>query len=147
MLLLAKLALGLTGTAVVAGAYTFHDGVVRVDVDEEREGGSHVHVWAPAAIAPIALHFVPDSHLEHALEQAGPFLPTLRVLAKELKKYPDANFVDVRDHEDHVRVSIHNGKVIVDVDERGGKVHVACPLAAIEDVAGELESRSPEPTI
>ena len=49
MLLLAKLALGMTGTIVLAGVYTFHDGVMRVDVDD-RGQGHHVHVWAPAAV-------------------------------------------------------------------------------------------------
>jgi hypothetical protein len=149
MLLLAKLALGMTATVAVAGVYTFHDGVVRVDVDEFRDGGTHVHVWAPAVIAPVALHVVPIRHLEDAGEKIGQFLPTIRVLVKELKNYPDAEFVDVRDHEDHVRVAVHNGKVIVDVNERDEKVHVSCPLAAIEDAAGVLAERSSrgEPTI
>jgi hypothetical protein len=149
MLLLAKLALGMTATVAVAGVYTFHDGIVRVDVDEFRAGGSHVHVWAPAAIAPMALHFVPLNHIEDATEKIGPMMPTIRVLIKELKKYPDAEFVDVRDHRDHVRVAVHNGKVIVDVNGPGETVHVACPLAAIEDAAGVLASRNSglEPTI
>jgi hypothetical protein len=149
MLLLAKLGLGMTATVAVAGAYTFHDGIVRVDVDEFRAGGSHVHVWAPAAIAPMALHFVPLNHIDQASEKIGPLMPTIRVLLKELKKYPDAQFVDVRDGKDHVRVAVHNGKVIVDVNEPGDKVHVVCPLAAIEDAADVLASRNPglEPTI
>ena len=54
MLFLAKAALGLGGTIVLAGAYTFHEGVIRVDVDESREGGSHVHMWVPAAAVPMA---------------------------------------------------------------------------------------------
>lgn len=149
MLLLAKFALGMTATVAVAGVYTFRDGIVRVDVDEFREGGQHVHVWAPAAIAPMALHLVPLHHLEDAGDKIGPLMPTIRVLVKELKKFPDAEFVDVRDHEDHVRVAVHGGKVIVDVNERGDKVHVSCPLAAIEDAAGVLAERSSglEPTI
>ena len=44
MMLLAKAALGLGGTIVLAGAYTFHKGVIRVDVDEFRTGSSHVHI-------------------------------------------------------------------------------------------------------
>jgi hypothetical protein len=142
MLLLAKVALGMTATVAVAGVYTFHDGIVRVDVDEFRSGGKHVHVWAPAVVAPMALHFVPLNHIEDASQKIGPLMPTLRVLIKELKKYPDAEFVNVQDHRDHVRVAVHNGKVLVDVDGSGEKVHVACPLAAIEDAAGVLASRS-----
>src|SRR5689334_5391642 len=87
-MLLAKLALGLCGTVALAGVYTFHEGVMRVD--EDHYGGRHVHVWVPAAIVPMALHVVPGRHLERALEHAGPWLPTLRALTKELKKYPEA---------------------------------------------------------
>ena len=51
-MLLAKLALGFCGTIFVAGAYTFHEGVMRVDADNP--GGPHIHVWVPAAIVPRA---------------------------------------------------------------------------------------------
>jgi hypothetical protein len=143
MVLLAKLAFGLTGTLAMATVYTFRDGVVRVDVNEQREGGANVHVWAPAAVVPMVLHLVPERHLDQGIEHLKEWEPTLRVLTKELKKYPDAEFVDVREHNDHVRVSVHQGKVIVDVNNPGTHVHVACPLAMIDDVTSELASRSP----
>ena len=140
-MLLAKLALGFGGTLVLAGAYTFHDGVMRVD--EDHVNGKHVHVWIPAAVVPLALHVVPKANMQHAAEQAAPWLPTLRALTKELKKYPEAEFVDVRGSEEHVRVRTHNGKLTIDVDEPGDKVHVACPLALMEDVSDELEANAP----
>jgi hypothetical protein len=74
MILLAKAALGLTGTLFVAGAYTFHEGVIRIDVDEHREGGSHVHMWVPAAAVPMAMHLVPREHLRNAVEHSREFL-------------------------------------------------------------------------
>jgi len=36
-----------------------------------------------------------------------------------------------------------SGKLLIDVSEPGEDVHVACPLAMIEDVASELEAKSP----
>src|SRR6266404_4337599 len=84
-MLLAKIALGFFGTAAVAGAYTFHEGIMRVD--EDHIDGRHVHVWVPAAIVPMAMHVVPSRHLKRAVAQAGPWLPTVRALSKELKKY------------------------------------------------------------
>jgi hypothetical protein len=142
-MLLANLALGVVGTVVLAGAYTFHDGVMRVD--EEHQGGGHVHVWVPAAIVPMAMHVIPRYHLEHAAEQARPWLPTLRALTKELEKYPNAEFVDVRDgnENDHVHIRTSNGKLLIDVDEADEHVHVACPLAMMRDVANELEANTP----
>ena len=140
-MVLAKLALGFCGTVAVAGAYTFHEGVMRVD--EDHSGGRHVHVWFPAAIVPLALHVVPSRHLEHAAAQAGAWLPTLRALTKELKKYPQAELVEVEDANHHVRIRTHQGKLLIDVTQPGETVHVACPLAMMEDVARQLEDRSP----
>jgi hypothetical protein len=143
MVLLAKAALGLGGTLVLAGAYTMREGVIRIDVDEHRSGGSHVHMWVPAAAVPMAMHFVPDKPLQHACEHAREALPILHTLVKELKKYPDSEFVEVDDHNQHVRVRTHDGKLQIDVDAPGQKVHVLCPLSTIEDVTAQLQERGP----
>ena len=142
MLLLAKAALGLGGTIVLAGAYTMREGVIRVDVDEFRSGGSHVHMWVPAAAVPMALHLVPSQHMRHASEHAREAMPILRALVKELKKYPDAEFVEVDDGDQHVRVRTHEGKLQIDVDAPDEKVHVLCPLSTIEDVTVQLEEHT-----
>ena len=140
-MLLAKLALGFCGTVAVAGAYTFHEGVMRVD--EDCSNGRHVHVWFPAAIVPMAMYVVPSRHLKCAAARVGPWLPTLRALTKELKKYPEAELVEVEDGNDHVRVRTHHGKLLIDVRNPEETVHVVCPLAMIEDVSKELEARVP----
>jgi hypothetical protein len=140
-MLLAKIALGLCGTVAAAGVYTFHEGVMRVD--EDHGDGRHIHVWVPAAIVPMAMHVVPSRHLSHAAAQAGPWLPTLRALTKELRRYPDAELVEVEDGNKYVRVRTKNGKLLIDVNEPGETVHVACPLAMIEDVSRQLEARTP----
>src|SRR5271167_4962554 len=97
MLLLAKVALGLGATMVMSTAYVFHDGVIRVDVDENRRDGSHVHFWVPATAVSAGLRVLPKHHLQQAAAQARPYLPLLREISKELKKYPNAELVDVRD--------------------------------------------------
>ena len=143
MMLLAKAALGLGGTLVLAGAYTFREGVIRVDVDEYRSGGSHVHMWVPAAAVSMAMHFVSNKHMRHASEQAREALPILHAVVKELKKYPDTEFVEIDDNDQHVRVRTHGGKLQIDVDAPDQKVHVLCPLSTIEDVTSQLEERAP----
>ena len=140
-MLLAKIALGFFGAVALAGAYTFHEGVMRVD--EDHRDGRHVHVWVPAAIVPLAMHVIPSRHFDRAAQQAGPWLPTLHALLKELKKYPEAQLVDVQDDRQHVRVRTHQGKLLIDITDLGEEVHVACPLAAIDDVASQLEARIP----
>jgi hypothetical protein len=143
MMLLAKAALGLGSTIVLAGAYTMREGVIRIDVDEFRSGGSHVHMWVPAAAVPMAMHLVPDKHWRHASEQAREAIPILHAIVKELKKYPNADFVEVMDHDQQVRIRTHDGKLQIDVDAPDEKVHVLCPLSTIEDVTIQLEEHGP----
>jgi hypothetical protein len=138
---IAKIALGFCGTVAVAGAYTFHEGVMRVD--EDHFDGRHIHVWIPAAIVPLAMHVVPSCHLKHAAAQAGPWLPTVRALSKELKKYPDAELAEVENEHQHIRIRTHNGRLLIDANEPRETVHVACPLAMIEDVLSQLEAQAP----
>jgi len=142
MMLLAKAALGLGGTLVLAGAYTMREGVIRIDVDEYRSGGSHVHMWVPAAAIPMVMHFVPDKHWRHASEHAREAMPILHAIVKELKKYPDAEFVQVDDRDQHVRVRTHDGKLQIDVDDPNEKVHILCPLSTIEDVTIQIEDHA-----
>ena len=143
MMLLAKAALGVSGALVAVGAYTFHEGVIRVDVDEFRAGGSHVHLWVPAAVVPMTMHFVPKHHLCDAAGHAREFLPVAHALFKELRKFPDAEFVEVKDDEQHVQIRTHGGKLQIDVDAPDEKVHVLVPLSAVDDVVGQLEDSAP----
>jgi hypothetical protein len=144
MLILAKVALGLGATMAMAGAYVFHEGVIRVDVDERRAGGSHVHFWVPATVVVAGMHFMPTEQLNRATEEARPFLPVMREAVKELEKYPNVELVDVTDKRDRVRVAMVDGKLRIDaVSENGDVVHLSVPARVLRDVADELEERAP----
>ena len=141
MILVAKVALAFAGTVAAAGAYTLHDGIAQVQVDDNH--GTHVHIWAPAAIVPMAMHVpldavAPRHELHKFPREAQQAIPILRVLAKELENYPNTEFVEVRDSDTHVRVRTVGSKVVVDVVDPENKVHVVCPLAMIQDVVESL---------
>jgi hypothetical protein len=140
-MILAKLALGAVGTLAVATVYTFREGTIRVDVDEHRPGGSHVHFWVPAAAVPAALHFVPDDKLQEAADHAREALPIAIVVAEELEKYPNVEFVSVDSDEEHVKVSVRDGKVNVDVQDHNDDVHIAVPVSTIRDVVESVANR------
>lgn len=143
MVLLVKAVLGLGGALVVAGAYTFHEGVIRVDVDEYRAGGSHVHMWVPAAVVPMTMHFVPKHHFRDAAAHAREFLPVAHALFKELKKFPDAELVEVQDGDQHVQIRTHDGKLQIEVHDSGENVHLLVPLSTLDDVVGQIEENAP----
>src|SRR3984893_19076498 len=142
-MLLAKIALGLASTVAFAAIYTFREGVIRVDVDECGDGGSHVHLWVPAAAVPIALRCTPRNHLENAAVKIQPWIPTIRQLAKELEEYPGANLVEVVCGTDHVQIRTHAGKLQIDVRESGESVHVAVPISTLEDISVQLTENIP----
>ncbi len=142
MLILAKAALGLGAAMAMAGVYVFHEGVIRVDVDEHRDGGSHVHFWVPATVVGTGMNLMPREKLQQAAEQARPYLPVWRVVAKELEKYSDAELVNVTSGKDHVRVTMADGKLQIDaLSQDGDVVHVSLPARVLRDVADELEER------
>jgi hypothetical protein len=143
MVLLAKIALGFGATVVMAGAYTFREGLIRVDVDKTRGEEHHVHVWVPAAMVPMAMHFVPRKQMFRAGVRSAEFMPLMHAVAKELQKYPEAELVEVHDGEQYVRIRTHNGNLMIDAEEPGETVQVSCPLATIDDVSRELASFAP----
>jgi len=142
MLVLAKVALGLSATLAMSTAYVFHEGVIRVDVDEHRHGGSHVHFWVPATTVSAGMRLaslVPQHPLERAAEQIKPHLPMFRVMAKELQKYPNAEFLDVTDEEQHVHIATVNGKLRIDVEDDDQTVHLQVPVETLMDIADRFE--------
>lgn len=143
MMLLAKAALGVSGTLLLAGAYTFREGAIRVDVDEYRSGGTHIHFWLPAAAVPMTMHFIPEPHLRDAAEQAREALPAIHAMAKELKKYPNVGLVEINDGGEHVQLRTGAGNLQIDIDAPSEIVHIRVPLSTIEDVIQELESSAP----
>jgi hypothetical protein len=143
MLIIAKIALGFGATLAVGGAYVFHEGVINVDVDEFRPDGSHVHVWVPATAVSLGMRVVPRHHLEPAASQVQPFLPVLREVAKELKRFPNAKFVEVKDGTDHVFIRTIDGKIRIDAVNNNETVHLRIPVETVEDVADRLEADAP----
>jgi len=139
MLILAKVALGVGVTAAMAGAYVFHEGVIRVDVDQNRDAGTHLHFWVPATAVSTGLHFVPKDKLQSTAQSIHPYLPVLREISRELEKYPNAELLDVSDGEDHVRIKMNGGKLQIDaVSHEGDIVHIAVPARVLSDVADQL---------
>jgi hypothetical protein len=143
MLFLAKAALGLSAMVAMSTAYVFHEGVIRVDVDESRAEGSHIHFWVPATAVNAGMCFVPHHQIQQAAEQARPYLPALREIVKELKKYPNAELVDVTDSTDHVHIAIIDGKIQIDSVNPEETVHVRVPVETLLDISDRLEANAP----
>ncbi|HYA98348.1 MAG TPA: hypothetical protein VEH49_09655 [Methylomirabilota bacterium] len=144
MLLLSKIALGFGCTVLVAGGYVMRDGVMHISVDEYRPGGDHVHLHLPASLLPMIAHFVPQRDCARALREARDVLPAAKVAVLELHKYPDAEFADIWDGDEHAQIRTRGGKLQIDVESPRENVHLSLPVAALRDFLDELESRAPD---
>lgn len=138
-MILAKVALGLGGMLALAGVYMFHDGVIRVMVDEDRPNGEHLHLIVPATIVSAGLHFVPERDLDHAVREAGPYMPMVETFIKELSRLPDFELANVDSTRQHVQVRTEGRRLIVDARDERQTVHVSCPLSALRHLAEDLQ--------
>lgn len=138
MILLAKLGLGVMGTAVVGGAMLCSEGFMAVKVHEKQPGGTNVSIILPAAIVPAALEFVPNHHLAQASRQIQPYMPIIDAALPALEKCPDGVLVEVVDPTEHVLVAKKGGSVVVDVNDSDDVVHVAVPLRAAMSTIHEI---------
>ena len=132
MILLAKLGVGVLGTAMVAGAALSSEGFIAVKVHEKKANGTHLTLIVPAAMVPATLHFVPKEDLKDAGRDIRPYLPIIDAAIPALEDCPDGVLVEVRDPGEHVLIQKAGGSVVIDVDDHGDVVHVSVPLRAAQ---------------
>ncbi len=145
--MLAKVMVGMLGTAALAGAYVLYGGAVRITVDREAANGKkeeHVHLLVPAALVSAGLHFVPDVKLRRAAAQVRPWLPAIRVAGRELARLPDADLVEVQDAKEHARIAKRGNLFVIDFTSPHETLHVSFPLKMADEVAHRLESLGPK---
>lgn len=132
MILLAKLGVGVLGTAMVAGAALSGEGFIAVKVHEKNASGTHLTLIVPAAIVPATLHFVPKEKLKDAGRDIRPYLPIIDAAIPALEDCPNGVLVEVRDPGEHVLIQKIGGSVVIDVNDHEDIVHVSVPLRAAQ---------------
>lgn len=143
MILLGKIALGMVGAAVAGAGLLCSEGFVDVNVVQRWDSPPHIHVIAPAMLAPIAVRLMPDDKLARASEQIQPWLPTIREALNGLDDAPDMTLVEVSDPNEYVHVAKYGGDIVVDVADGKDTVHVSAPIRAIGSTVQALASVAP----
>jgi hypothetical protein len=138
MIFLAKLGVGILGTAFVAGAALSSEGFIHVRVHEKGVDGKNINLIVPAAAVPVTLRFVPREHLAEASENVRPYLPIIDAAIPALEQAPDGVLVEVVDRDDHVLISKRGGSLVIDVNDREDVVHVSVPLRAAQSAVHEI---------
>ena len=138
MIFLAKLGIGVLGTALAGTAALSSEGFIYVNVQEKQPGGSHVHVLVPAALVPTAMHFVPRHNFANSSHDLSEALPIIDAAIPALNDSPDGVLVEVRDPGEHVLVAKRGGSIIVDVNDHDETVHVSVPLLAAQSAIHQI---------
>jgi hypothetical protein len=145
MILLGKIVLGMAGVGIAGAGLLCSEGLVRVKVVEKQPQGVHFDLIAPAALAPIAVHFAPRSALAQAAREIGPRMPVVRAALAGLRDTTDVVLVEVKGPGEHVEVSKLGGSIIVDVDDAGETVHVSAPIRAVSSTVEQLAAADSNP--
>ena len=132
MILLAKIGVGVLGTAMVGGAALSSEGFIAIKVHQKQANGTHLSLIVPAALVPATLHFVPKQHLADAARDIRPYLPVIDAAIPALEECPDGVLVDVKDPQEHVLIRKVGGSVVIDVNDNEDTVHVSVPLRAAQ---------------
>lgn len=142
MILLAKLGVGVLGTAMVASAALSSEGFIAVKVHEKKADGTHLTLVVPAAIVPATLHFVPNGDLKNAGGEIRPYLPMIDAAIPALEDCSDGVLVEVNGPGEHVLIQKAGGSVVIDVDDNGDLVHVSVPLRAAQSAIHQIAEAS-----
>jgi len=144
MIFLAKLGVGVLGTALVAGAAVSSEGFIHVKVHEKQPNGENVNLFVPAALATAALHFVPNRDLRaHDSAELRSCLPLIDAAIPALYESPDGVLVEVKDPHEHVLVRKIGGSIVVDVNDSEDVVHVSVPLRAAQSAIHQIAEANP----
>jgi hypothetical protein len=142
MILLAKIALGMAGVGLASAGVLCSEGVVNVKVIEKQPHSFHIHVIAPAMLAPIAVRLAPQRELAKATRELQPYMPAIRAALDGLRDSDDVVLVEVKEPGEHVEVAKSGGSIVVDLDDAGETVHVSTPIRAISSTVDQLTASS-----
>ncbi len=143
MILLGKIMLGAGGMALAGAGVLCSGGMVHVKVIEKHPQGTHIHVIAPAMLAPIAVHLAPQHALAEAAREILPHLPVIRATIDGLRDSEDIELVQVSEPHEHVRVAKEGGSIVVDVDDADDTMHVSAPIRAVSQTIEALAAVGP----
>ncbi len=138
MILLAKLGIGVLGTALVTGAALSSEGFIHVKVDEREPDGHHINLIVPAAMVPVTLKFVPRQHLADAAQNLRADMAIIDAAFPALEQCPDGVFVEITEPGEHIFVAKSGGSIVIDVNDADDTVHVSVPLRAAESAIHEI---------
>jgi hypothetical protein len=168
MILLGKIVLGMAGAALAGASVLCSEGLLNVNVVAKQPDGVHIHVIAPAMLAPMAARLAPlavrvgspaarvfphaagddpQCVMTQAQWQLQGKLPFIRAALADLRNEDDFTLVEVDAPGEHVHVAKSGDAIVVDVDNSDAAVHVSAPIRALASTINQLAYATPNPNL
>jgi hypothetical protein len=93
----------------------------------------------PSTLVTAAVKLVPDRVFAEAAEEVGSYWPACRAACRELVRAPDGVYVSVTGPDLEVSVGKQDGRLRIDVEDGGDRVHVSIPMKAVVALVDKLE--------
>jgi hypothetical protein len=138
--MLVAVAVTVVGTTTVVAATVVTSGVATVQIHDDGPDGVDLYLPMPAALLDLGLAVatvaMPADELAQIRAETAEFAPTVRALADELERMPDAVLVSVVTDDESVQVEKRGHHFHVSVDgSQGERIRVSLPAKSIGKVA------------
>jgi hypothetical protein len=138
---LALLAVPVGATLLLAGSLVTH-GVVTVQVNETKQGGTHLYLPVPAGLLYLGMDLLPlfdrDGELSKARREIGPWAPVVAAALESIDDCPDAVLVDVQERGETVKIVKQGRSIEIQVHGNDGDVHVSLPAHLFTRIARQV---------
>lgn len=98
---------------------------IQVEIESAQD---YAHIEVPVRLAPIVLHFIPDTILDEARQQLKPYHPLLSNLLYELPQMEDCTLFAVQEGEESVEVRKLGDHLEVEIIDHDERVFIRVPL-------------------
>jgi len=117
-------------------------GLVTVKVHEQKPGGTNVYVPVPAGLIYLGMDLLPLIDRNHGMDKArrqmGAWAPVAAAAMQSQEDCPDAVLVDVKDHNETVKIVKVGRSIEIQVHDNGEDVHISLPAHLFGRVARQL---------
>jgi hypothetical protein len=141
IVVLALLAVPVGATLLLAGSLVAH-GVVTVNVNETKEGGTHLYLPVPAGLLYLGMDLLPlldrDGELSRARREIGPWAPVAAAALESLETCPDAVLVDVEERGQTVKIVKAGRSIEIRIHDQNGDVEISLPAHLFTRVARQI---------
>ena len=133
---------GVAAVPLLLGLLVYATGLAVVDIRADGPDGTRLIIPVPLALANTALFFVDSQHKRIECPEFEIHRDAAMRLAQELRRAPDARFVEVEGPSERVTVDKSGDILVVEVYHGDDEVRVRVPIAALETVIESYDGRS-----